>query len=208
MVALPSPLGRPIFSRMPTEEDLSPERALERAKISDAPGRPRGNAAWAKAEIEAGRQVRKVIWPPGPHVLLPGDDGLCFVDDKGVVVGVSLASIFKGDETDDDLWEHHPPAPAVPTMHAPILWILVLFPKLGGPELLGTLIAALESGHGTFTEHLLQIWRVAGDPETGRRIVAALGKIDRAVFHRSLFGDVRTSLEILKAVSEARGGRP
>jgi hypothetical protein len=191
---------------MPTEEDLSPERALERAKISDAPGKPRGSASWAKAEIEAGRAVRKVIWPPGPHVLLPSDDGLCFVDDKGVAVGVSLASIFKGDETDEDLWEHHPPAAACRTMHAPILWILYVFPAMGGPEVVAALLGALESGRGAFTDHLLQIWTVAGMPETGAKIVAALAKIDRATFHRSMVGDVRTSMDIMRAVCAARNG--
>ena len=52
-----------------SDPDLSPDvRVLEQAKISSEPGRPRGNAAWARAQIQAGAQVRKVIWPPGPFV--------------------------------------------------------------------------------------------------------------------------------------------
>lgn len=193
---------------MPTEDDLPDTRVLERAKISDAPGRPRGNASWARAELEAGREVRKVIWPPGPHVAKGEHPGTVDFDDgTDAAQEMPLGSIFKGDETDDDVWEHHPPAPAVPTMHAPVIWILLLFPQLGGAGALGALINAIESGRGTFTEHLLRIWIDAGHGAVGDRIVAALAKIDRATFHRSLFGDVKTSLEILKAVSEARTGR-
>lgn len=194
---------------MPSKNNLPDPRDLERAKITDAPGRPRGNASWAKAEIEAGREVRKVIWPPGPHVA-KGEraDLVDFNDGAGSGQAVALGSLFKGDETDDDIWEHHPPAPAMPTLHAPVIWILLLFPQLGGSETMERLLAALESGHGTFVDHLLQIWIDAGHGAVGDRIVAALGKIDRATFHRSMFGDVRTSLEILKAVSDARNGRP
>lgn len=208
MGALPSLVRRPIFSAMTSEADLTDTRVLERAKISDDPSRRRGNAEWARAELAAGRQIRKVIWPPGPFVQA-GSGGLVDFNDGKGAQQVPISSIIKGDETDDDLWEHHPPAPAVPTMHAPILWILLLFPKLGGPEALQALISAIESGRGSFTQHLLQIWADAGHPEPGRRIVAAMGKIDRATFHRSLFGDVQTSMEILAAISMARtGGEP
>jgi hypothetical protein len=195
---------------MPTETDLPDPRDIERARTAEDRGRPRGNAEWARRRIEDGAQVRKVIWPPGPYVEIgPSPNFLLF--DDGAHAGpqlVAQGAMFRGDETEDDLWEHHPPAPAVPTMHAPILWILYLFPRLGGADVVSALVAALESGHGSFAEHLIPIWAAAGDEATGREIVAALAKIERATFHRSLIGDVKTSMEILSAVTAARSKGP
>lgn len=193
---------------MPTETDLPDPRDLERARIAEDRGRPRGNAEWARRRIEDGAQVRKVIWPPGPFIERgPSVVFITFNDGETARV-VPAGGMFRADETEDDLWEHHPPAPAVPTMHAPILWILYLFPRLGGADVVAALVAALESGVGSFAEHLIPIWAAAGDEATGRAIVAALAKIERATFHRSLIGDVKTSMEILSAVTAARSKEP
>lgn len=179
------------------------------------PGRPRGNQAWAKEQILAGYQVRKVIWPPGPYVelgpgadqALPGDPALRCV---GMELGDGAGSarpwghVFRGGDELDDVWERHPPAPAVPTLHAPILWILFLLPGMGGPNTYSRLLSMLESGAGSFVDHLQELWTDAGNPSTGATLVAAVATIDRALFHKSLLGDLPASLRILETLALAR----
>jgi hypothetical protein len=188
-------------------------RRIETAMMRATPGRARGRYLWAIEQIQAGRQVRKVIWPPGPHVTAhplarPGEEVVRVVGFEGTDIPdpTPVGWVFRDDpESRGDAWELHPPAPAIPTMHAPILWILYVLPGMGGPDVFMALLEAV-SDPSAFADILLQLWERAGDPKAGKAIVAALATIDRPLFHKSLYGDVETSLRILSALTRAREG--
>lgn len=170
---------------------------------TDKNARSHGDAAWAQEQIRAGAQVRKAIWPAGPWVEAgPSPDTVVAHGIEGANEPLPLESLFRADEA-GDVWEHHPPRFAVPTLYAPIAWILYLFPALGGRPAFDAVVNALSRGTD-FSEILLKIWRDAGREAHGRALVAALARLDRGLFNRSLAGDVRASLVILDELMKTK----
>lgn len=191
MGVLPPVLVDPTMAGMSTQEH--PGRAMF--------ARAHGDAAWARAQIEAGAKVRKTVWPAGPWIArgsAPGTFRVDGIDGADPNQDFGSAQIFREDE-EGDTWELHPPRSAVPTLYAPASWILFLFPRLGGREAFDAVVEALSKGTD-FAELLLDQWRAAGREETGKSLLAKLAALDRGLFHRSLAGDVAASTEILQAL--------
>lgn len=144
--------------------------------------------------------MRKTFWPAGPWIAAGQGDHLTCHGIEGANE-LTIEQVFR-EEDHGDTWELHPPRTAVPTLYAPASWILFLFPALGGRDAFAAAVDALTSG-ADFAGLLLDLWRKAGREDQGLRLVAALGKLDRGLFHKSLAGDVTASTRILEHLMRA-----